>query len=272
MLGRFRIDVMQFLRLYRAMSASVVEAFCCGNPLINATLHIACAPFVLELTPPRPEDGGHDRAGRRLKGRLRLAGGHRRGGHSRAGRGRGSVVGAAAICRQPRRPGRRACRVDVVAAARYASCSRNDFGILTGAAGTSGGMSSWSMPERPQSTIRASRCGICSAGGSLLLYPRGEIEADPALWTRRRRCETLAAVVTIAFTRLRAACARIWRSCRWRYRRRDFTAGAARIPWSRAAIAMCDERHFLAATFQMMFARSTAILLVSVHYGRAAAG
>ena len=29
----------RFLRLYRAMSASVVEAFCFSNPLVNAILH-----------------------------------------------------------------------------------------------------------------------------------------------------------------------------------------------------------------------------------------
>ena len=44
------ITISAFLRLYRAMSASVVEAFCFTHPLINAILHIFCAPFVLELT------------------------------------------------------------------------------------------------------------------------------------------------------------------------------------------------------------------------------
>ena len=32
------------------MSTSVVDAFCSSNPLIKAALHIACAPFILELT------------------------------------------------------------------------------------------------------------------------------------------------------------------------------------------------------------------------------
>ena len=39
-----------FFRLYRAMSRSVVEAFCVSNPLLNAILHLLCLPFVLELT------------------------------------------------------------------------------------------------------------------------------------------------------------------------------------------------------------------------------
>ncbi len=32
------------------MSVSVVDAFCFSYPLINAILHLVCAPFVLELT------------------------------------------------------------------------------------------------------------------------------------------------------------------------------------------------------------------------------
>ena len=36
-------------RLYRAMSTSVVEAFCCKNPALHALLHALCMPFVLEL-------------------------------------------------------------------------------------------------------------------------------------------------------------------------------------------------------------------------------
>ena len=39
-----------FLRLYRAMSRSVVEAFCVSNPVLKAILHLLCLPFVLELT------------------------------------------------------------------------------------------------------------------------------------------------------------------------------------------------------------------------------
>ncbi len=41
------LQFFRFHRLYRAMSASVVEAFCL---LLKAILHILCAPFVLELT------------------------------------------------------------------------------------------------------------------------------------------------------------------------------------------------------------------------------
>ena len=42
--------IREFWRLYAAMSTSIVDAFCSNNPLINAALHLACAPFVLELT------------------------------------------------------------------------------------------------------------------------------------------------------------------------------------------------------------------------------
>ena len=41
---------MTFWRLYRAMSRSVVNAFCFGNRLINVGLHVLCMPFVLEMT------------------------------------------------------------------------------------------------------------------------------------------------------------------------------------------------------------------------------
>ena len=39
-----------YLRLYRAMSSSVVDAFCCRNRALIILLRILCAPFVLELT------------------------------------------------------------------------------------------------------------------------------------------------------------------------------------------------------------------------------
>lgn len=42
--------ILRFLRLYRAMSASVVDAFCFSHPALNGLLHILCAPFALELT------------------------------------------------------------------------------------------------------------------------------------------------------------------------------------------------------------------------------
>ena len=39
-----------FPHLYRAISTSVVGAFCVRNPALRTLLHIACAPFVFELT------------------------------------------------------------------------------------------------------------------------------------------------------------------------------------------------------------------------------
>ena len=49
--GTLRTNLgVRFPRLYRAMNASVVEAFCFSHPLLKAILHVLCAPFVLELT------------------------------------------------------------------------------------------------------------------------------------------------------------------------------------------------------------------------------
>ena len=102
--------------------------------------------------------------------------------------------------------------------------------------------------ERPESALRASLRHL-RAGGSLLLYPRGEIEADPGLdlelalaslpkWSASielfvRHVPELAIVPVATGGVLSRRALRNPLVMRYRDR---------------------DERHFLAATFQMMFA------------------
>ena len=119
--------------------------------------------------------------------------------------------------------------------------------------------------ERPQAALRASLRHL-RAGGSLLLYPRGEIEADPALnleralatlpqWSRSielfaRHVPDLAIVPVAAGGVLS---------------RRALRNPLVKLYKDR------DQRHFLAATFQMMFAcyRDP---VISVVFGRALCG
>lgn len=42
--------IQKYIRLYRAMSGSIVEAFRFSNPILNGVTHIACAPFIANLT------------------------------------------------------------------------------------------------------------------------------------------------------------------------------------------------------------------------------
>ena len=119
--------------------------------------------------------------------------------------------------------------------------------------------------ERPEAALRASLRHL-RAGGSLLLYPRGEIEADPGL------------DLELALGSLPA-----WSDSISLFARH--VPGLAVVPvatggvLSRRALRNPlvrryrerDQRHFLAATFQMMFAcyRDP---LISVYYGRAMRG
>lgn len=245
------------------MSASVVEAFCCSNPHINAALHIACAPFVLELTRLGlkmegmiARDGDLKDACEWLVGigaagiRVHGAGGVPQSGPllfvaNHAGLGDAHAV----LMSSPRRDTR------VLA---------HDFGILP------------ALPEfrrhvivvdakRPEAALRASLRHL-RAGGSLLLYPRGEIEADPGL------------DLATALGSLPA-----WSDSMSLFARH--VPGLAVLPvaaggvLSRRALRNPfvrryrdrDKRHFLAATFQMMIAcyRDP---LISVHYGRTLRG
>ena len=251
------------LHLYRAMSTSLVDAFCCDHPLLRALLHLLCLPFALELTrlglkmeAMIARDGDlngacqwllsigaarvhiHGAENIPLSGPLLFTANH-------AGLGDAHSL----LMSSPRR--------DTLVLA-------HDFGILP------------ALPQfrrhvivvdvkRPELALRAALRHL-RAGGSLLLYPRGEIEADPGLdlqralaslpqWSRsielfaRHVPElALAPVATGGVLSRRALRNRLVR----RYRDRD-------------------KRHFLAATFQMMFAcyRDP---VISVAYGRALRG
>ena len=119
--------------------------------------------------------------------------------------------------------------------------------------------------ERPLSALRAGLRHL-RGGGSLLLYPRGEIEADPAL-------DLEAALASLAK----------WSASIELFARH--VPGLAVVPvatggvLSRRALRNRlvrryrdrDQRHFLAATFQMLFA-SYRDPVISVAYGRALRG
>ena len=234
-----------FVVLYRAMSSSVVEAFCIPNPLLNAALHILCAPFVLELTRLglKMEDmiarDGHLKAASEwlvdigskglyvdgaenvpLTGPVLFVGNH-------AGLGDAHALLAAS----PRRD---------------THLLANDFGILPGLRAMRRHVIVVD-PDGPVASVRAALRHL-RAGRSLLLFPRGEIEADPGL-------DLASALASLA---------------RWS---RSFELLARHVPGlvivpfavggvlSRRALRNPivrryreeDRRHFLAATFQMMF-------------------
>ena len=167
-----------FLRLYRAMTASVVGAFCCRHRIINALLHILCAPFILEMTRLgiKMESviarDGHlsgacawlvDIASRSIDiagaqhipraGALLLVGNH-------AGLGDAHAI----LMASPRR--------DTLLLA-------HDFDMLPGLAQFRQYVIVVDA-ARPQAAIRRAIRHL-RGGGSILLFPRGEIETDPAL-------------------------------------------------------------------------------------------
>ncbi|MCY3832790.1 MAG: hypothetical protein OXG85_07215 [Chloroflexi bacterium] len=227
------------------MSTSVVDAFCFRNPLINAALHIACVPFILELTRLGLKMEGMIARDGHLKGasewlleigakRVRAQGAEHVpltgpvlfvGNH--AGLGDAHTL----LMASPR------CDTHILA---------NDFGILPGLRAMRRHVIV-ADPSRPVATFRACLRHL-RAGKSLLLYPRGEVEADPCLdlelaldslagWSASlelfaRHVPELS-IVPVAVGGLisrRALRNPVVR----RYRERD-------------------KRHFLAATFQMMF-------------------
>lgn len=229
------------------MSSSVVDAFCFRNPILKAALHIACAPFVLELTRLAlkmeamiAQDGHLKGASEWLVG-LGSKGIHIQGAENVPQTGPVLFVGNHAglgdahslLAASPRRD---------------THLLVNDFGILPG------------LPAmRPHVIVVDQRLPVASikaalrhlgAGKSLLLYPRGEIEADPALYLDAaletlpqwsRSVELLArhvpdlAIVPFAVGGL-------------------ISRSALRNPIVRR-YRDHDKRHFLAATFQMMFPR-----------------
>lgn len=239
------MSFIRVLHLYRAMSTSVVEAFCFRIPILNAALHVACAPFALELTrlcfkmeamiardghlkgasewlveigaKGMQVDGAADVP---LTGPLLFVGNH-------AGLGDAHALLAAA----PRRD---------------TQLLANDFGLLPGLRSMRRHVIVVDQ-RRPVASMRAALRQL-KAGKSLLLYPRGEIEADPGLYLEAaletlpqwsRSVELLARhvpdLVIVPFAVGGVISRRALQNPVVR-RYRDH-----------------DKRHFLAATFQMLF-------------------
>ncbi|MCY3572598.1 MAG: 1-acyl-sn-glycerol-3-phosphate acyltransferase [Chloroflexi bacterium] len=233
-------------RLYRAMSTSVVEAFCCKNPALHALLHALCMPFVLELVRLGIKMEGMIARDRHLQGACRwlveiaaksihIAGAQtipRAGPLLLVCNHAGLGDAHAALVALPRR--------DTLLLAR-------DFGILPGLAQ----FRQYVIvvdEARPYAAIRQSIQHL-RAGGSLLLFPRGEIEADPALDLRSAlaslpgwaRSIDLFARHVPDLTILPLAVAGV------------LSRRALQNPLVRR-YRQEDKRNFLAATFQMLFA------------------
>lgn len=237
--------LLAFLRLYRAMSTSIVDAFCFTHPLLKAAMHILCAPFALELT----------RLGRKME-RMIARDGHlngasewllRIGAQSIHSHGAENVPLTGPLLFVSNHAGLGDAHALLSASPRRDTfILANDFGILPGLSAMRRHVILVD-PDRPVATYRAALRHL-RAGKSLLLYPRGEIEADPALdleaalaslphWSRSmalfaRHVPNLniAPVAVGGLLSRRALLNPIVR----RYQERD-------------------KRHFLAATFQMMF-------------------
>lgn len=227
------------------MSTSVVEAFCFTNPVLKASLHIACAPFVLELTRLGLKMEGMIARDGHLKGAsewlvdIGSKGNHIQGAENVPLAGPVLFVGNhaglgdahALLAASPRRD---------------THLLANDFGILPGLRAMRRHVIVVDE-SRPVASIKAALRHL-RAGKSLLLYPRGEIEADPALYLDAaleslpqwsRSVELLArhvpdlVIVPFAVGGL-ISLAALQNPLVRRYRDHD-------------------KRHFLAATFQMMF-------------------
>lgn len=172
-------QIPRFLPLYRAMSTSVVDAFCSSNPLIKTALHIACAPFILELT----------RLGIKMDGMI-ARDGHLKGASEwllEIGADSVQVHGAenvpltGPVLFVGNHAGLGDAHTLLMASPRRDThILANDFGILPGLRAMRRHVIV-ADPEQPIASFRACLRHL-RAGKSLLLYPRGEIEADPGLY------------------------------------------------------------------------------------------
>ena len=249
--------------LYRSMSSSVVEAFCFSNPLINAALHVLCLPFVCELTrlglkmEGKIERDGHLKGASEWLVDIGSKGIHIHGADQVPLTGPVLFVGNhaglgdahALLMSSPRRD------TQILA---------NEFGILPGLQE----MRRHVIVVDKDSSLASLRASLrhLRAGNSLLLYPQGEIEADPGLYPESA-LESLAK----------------WSSSIDLFARH--VPDLAIVPFavggviSRAALRNpivrrykdSDKRHFLAATFQMLFPfyRDP---VISLFYGQALTG
>ena len=238
-------SIASFLHLHRAMSTSVVDAFCFTNPLIRAALRTACLPFTLELT----------RLGFKMERMIAHDGDLRRASQWLLDIGAAAVHIQGADKIPPSGPllfvGNHAGLGDAFALLmasprRDTKLMAHDFGILPGLRQFRAHVILVER-ERPQAALRAGLRHL-RAGGSLLLYPRGEIEADPALdlaaaldsldqWSRSIE----------VFARHVPGLAIVPAAVGGVLSRRALGNPVARLYHDRA------KREFLAATFQMMF-------------------
>ena len=239
------LQQLSFLQLYRSMSSSVVEAFCFSNPLINAALHVLCLPFVLELTrlgikmEGKIERDGHLKGASEWLLDIGSKGIHIHGADQVPLTGPVLFVGNhaglgdahALLMSSPRRD------THILA---------NDFGILPGLRA----MRRHVIVVDKDSSLASLRASLrhLRTGNSLLLYPQGEIEADPGLYPESA-LESLAK----------------WSSSIDLFARH--VPDLAIVPFavggviSRTALRNpivrrykdSDKRHFLVATFQMLF-------------------
>ena len=255
--------IASFLQLHSAMSTSVVDAFCFTNPLIRVALRIACLPFTLELT----------RLGMKMEGMVAHDGDLKAASQwlldiGAAGiqiSGVEHVPAAGPLLFVGNHAGLGDAHSLLMASPRRdTKLMAHDFGILPGLRHFRAHVILVER-EQPQKALRAALRHL-RAGGSLLLYPRGEIEPDPGLYLEPA-LESLA-----SWSRSMSLFAR-------------HVPGLAIVPVavggliSRRALRnpvvrrYRDEgrRHFLAATMQMMFPRYRDPL-VSLHYGAALTG
>lgn len=252
-----------FLPLYRAMSTSVVEAFCFSNPILNAALHVACAPFALELTRLCLKMEGMIARDGHLKGASEWLLDIGSKGMHVDGEAHVPLTGPVLFVGNHAGLGD-AHALMAASPRRDTQLLANDFGLLPGLPAMRRHVIVVDQ-RRPVASIRAALRQL-KAGKSLLLYPRGEIEADPGLYLEAaletlpqwsRSVELLARHVpdlvivpfavggVISRKALRNPIVR-------RYRDRD-------------------KRHFLAATFQMLFP-AYRDPVISLRFGRALRG
>lgn len=252
-----------FPRLYRAMSRSVVEAFCVSNPLLNAILHLLCLPFVLELTrlgikmEAMIARDGHLKGASKWLVDIASKGIYVHGVENVPLSGPVLFVGNHAGLGDAHALLMSSPRTDTHVLAR-------DFGILPGLSQFRQYVIVVDM-DRPQAALRGSIRHL-KAGASLLLYPYGRIEADPGLYLED-------ALATLPG----------WSASIELFVRH--VPGLSVVPFavggviSRKALRNPivrhykdeDRRHFLAATFQMMFPfyRDPTI---GLYYGQALCG
>ena len=239
------LHISSFIRLYRAMSASVVDAFCFRHPMLKAALHMLCAPSALELT----------RLGLKMDATIA------RDGHlGGASKWLLDIATRACLVQGTQHipaagpllfVGNHAGLGD--AFAMLAASPRRDTKILAHNFGILPGLSDMQRhvivldADAPLPAMRRSLRHL-RGGNSLLLFPRGQIERDPALalepalaslaqWSRS--IEFFARHVP-DLTILPCAVGGL------------ISRRALRNPVVRQYRDQ-DKGHFLAATFQMMF-------------------